>query len=103
MNSYRLFKKNESAIKFLIPNSIDNKLSVAKLITESSPVLIGYKEKGDAIEDSERKFLEIFSCPRIYVGDLLNCRNTKTGLYEHIGEVVDFDFRDGVGFLFIFE
>ena len=103
MNSYKLFKRNESVIKFLIPNSLDNKLSVAKLITESTPVMIGYKEKNDEDTESERKYLEIFQCPRIYIGDKLNCKNVETGVHEYLGEIVDFDFRDGIGFLFIFE
>ena len=96
MEKYKIFKKSDSFLKFLTPVNGDSQLRVAKLVTESAPIIIGYN-------DNEEKFIEINTCPRIYIGMHLNCKNVKTKEKEYLGKLIDLEFREGVGYLFIFE
>ena len=47
-------------------------------------------------------FLEIAQSPRIYVGMELRCKNMDTNSYEDLGKLVDIQYREDSGFLFIF-
>ena len=92
---YKLFKKNESKLKFLLPLNIDNKMNVAKLITESN-VNIGYSEDGI-------KFIEINQCPKLKIGDELICKNLESNINESIGRLIDIDFNEDLGYLLVFK
>jgi len=95
MSKYKLFKKTENYLKFLIPLQNDSKSKVAKVLTNDDKIYIGYNE-------DEEMFLEIAQCPRIYVGMDLRCKNTDTNSYEDLGKLVDIQYREDSGFLFIF-
>lgn len=95
MNEYKVFKKNSSIFKMLTPLSGDNKLKVAKLITED-PVIISY-------DHDEVMFLEIAQCPRIYLGMQPECKNIKTNQYEVLGTIVDFQYDESSGYLAVME
>ena len=95
MSKYKLFKKTENYLKFLTPLQNDSKSRVAKVLTNDDKMYIGYNE-------DEEMFLEIAQCPRIYVGMELRCKNMDTNSYEDLGKLVDIQYSDASGFLFIF-
>ena len=96
MSKYKLFKKTENYLKFLTPLQSNSKSRVAKVLTNDDKMYIGYNE-------NEEMFLEIAQCPRIYVGMELRCKNMDTNQYEDLGKLVDIQYREDSGFLFIFQ
>ena len=96
MSKYKLFKKTSNYLKFLTPLQDNSKLKVAKVIAGNDRMYIGYNE-------DEEMFLEIAQCPRIYVGMELRCKNMDTNSYEDLGKLVDIQYREDSGFLFIFQ
>jgi len=95
MLTYKIFKKNPSRLKMLTPLSPNNKLKVGKL-TNCDDAFIGYNEDGEM-------FLEMAQCPRIYIGMVMDCRNVATNQVEVIGKLVDLQYDEYSGYLFIFE
>ena len=95
MSKYKLFKKTSNYLKFLTPLQDNSKSRVAKVLTNDDRMYIGYNE-------DEEMFLEIAQCPRIYVGMDLRCKNIDTNSYEDLGKLVDIQYREDSGFLFIF-
>lgn len=95
MSKYKLFKKTSNYLKFLTPLNPDSKLRCAKVISSDDKVYIGYNEE-------DEMFLEIAQCPRIYIGMELRCKNMDTNSYEDLGKLVDIQYREDSGFLFIF-
>jgi len=95
MATYKLFKKTENYLKFLSPLQENSKSRCAKVITTDDKAFIGYNE-------DEEMFFEMGYCPRIYVGMELRCKNMDTNEYEEIGKLVDIQYREDSGFLFIF-
>ena len=95
MSKYKLFKKTENYLKFLTPLNDNPKSKVAKVLTNDDKMYIGYNE-------DEEMFLEIAQCPRIYVGMDLRCKNIDTNSYEDLGKLVDIQYREDSGFLFVF-
>lgn len=95
MPTYKIFKKNPSRLKMLIPLSPTNKLKVGKLINCDN-AFIGYNE------DCEM-FLEMAQCPRIYIGIIMECRNVENNDIETLGKLVDLQYDESNGYLFIFE
>ena len=95
MSKYKLFKKTSNYLKFLTPLQENSKLKVAKVIAGNDRMYIGYNE-------DEEMFLEIAQCPRIYVGMELRCKNVDTNQYEDLGRLVDIQYREDSGFLFVF-
>ena len=95
MSKYKLFKKTENYLKFLTPLQDNSKSRVAKVLTRDDKMYIGYNEE-------DEMFLEIAQCPRIYVGMDLRCKNMDTNSYEDLGKLVDIQYREDSGFLFIF-
>jgi len=95
MATYKIFKKSDSFLRFLIPIKSRPSFRAAKLITGPNPVYIGYNDEGE-------KFIEIHTCPRLYVGMQLDCKNTESNSREYLGEIIDFKYDENVGYLFIF-
>ena len=95
MATYRIFKRNRSLLKMLTPMSESNKLKCAKLIT-SEDAYIGYNE------DNEQ-FIEIYGCPRLYLGMIMDCKNIEENKYEVIGELVGLQYDECSGYLFVFK
>ena len=95
MPTYRIFKRNSSRLKMLTPLADTNVLKCAKLVTNED-VTIGYDNDCD-------KFLEIHKCPRIYLGMIMECKNMEDGSYDNLGELVDLQYSEGSGYLFIFK
>jgi hypothetical protein len=94
MKSYKIFKKNSSKLVMLTPLSKENKLQCAKLITDDD-VIVGYNEDGEM-------YIEISQCPRIYLGMILNCKDLSNGKYEEIGSLIDIQYNEDIGYMFIF-
>ena len=101
MSQYKLFKKSNSFLKFLTPLNDSNTLRVAKLITPDT-VIQGDSDRDEDGNSPPEMYIEIAQCPRIYVGMEINCKNVETGKYEEIGKLIDIQYDDSVGYLFIF-
>ena len=95
MTTYRIFKKSNNFLTFLTPIDGTNKLKVAKLIS-SDTVNVGYNEDGEM-------YIDIAQCPRIYLGMEPRCKNIDTKEYEDLGELVDLQYDESSGYLFIFQ
>jgi len=95
MTTYKIFKKNPSKLRLLTPLSESNKLKVCKLI-DYDDTYIGYNE-------DEEMFIEISQCPRIYLGMIMSCKNLDTKQTEELGKLVDLQYDESSGYLFVFE
>ena len=74
-----------------------DKAATCGLVSPSDDKMyIGYNE-------NEEMFLEIAQCPRIYVGMELRSNYMDTNSYEDLGKLVDIQYREDSGFLFIFQ
>ena len=92
---YRLFKKSNNFLSFLTPINSLNKLKVAKLISKDT-VNIGYSDDGEM-------YIDIAQCPRIFLGMEPRCKNMDTGQYEELGELIDIQYDESSGYLFVFQ
>lgn len=95
MATYRIFRRNGSKLKMLSPLSENNTLKCAKLITQED-AFIGYNEDGE-------QFIEIHGCPRIYLGMIMDCKNLEENKYEVLGELIDLQYDECSGYLFVFK
>lgn len=95
MTTYKIFKKHNSKLKKLTPMSESNKLICCKLIDVDNPVI--------RYNDDAEMYLEMDQCPRIYIGMVMNCKNIETNQYEVIGKLVDIQYDETSGYLFVFE
>lgn len=95
MPIYKIFRKNPSRLKMLTPLNENNKLKIGKLFNNDE-THIGYNE-------DEEMYIEIAQCPRIYVGMEMECRNLETKQTELIGKLVDLQYDENSGYLFVFE
>lgn len=95
MITYKIFKKNPSLLKQLKSLSEKNEFNVYKLIN-SDETFIGYN-------DDNEKFIEISQCPRMYIGTIISCKNVETNKIEEIGKLVDIQYDENIGYLFIFK
>jgi len=99
MNTYKLFKKNNSYLKFLTPLKEDNKFKVAKLVSNDS-ITIGDVNVEDCTHP--QKYIEIAQCPKIIVGNNIHCKNIEADKYEDIGKLLDIQYNVDSGYLFVF-
>lgn len=95
METYKIFKKSNNFLTFLTPLNENNKHLCAKLVTDND-IFIGYN-------DEEEMFIEIAQCPRIYPGMKFSCKNINSKKYEDLGELVDLQWNENQGYLFIFK
>ena len=95
MVTYRIFKKSDNLLTFLTPLNTNNKLRVAKLISNDT-INLGYNDDGEM-------YIDIAQCPRIYLGMEPRCKNLETKQYEELGELVDIQYDESTGYLFIFQ
>ena len=79
----------------LTPMSDKNTLKCGKLITQED-VFIGYN-------DDCEQFIEIHGCPRIYLGVVMDCKNLDENRYEVIGKLIDLQYDECSGYLFVFK
>jgi len=96
MKKYKLFKSTENYIKFLTPLNPNSKFKVAKVISEANNMGIGYSEDGIM-------FFEIDFCPKIFIDTSLTLKNIELNKYENVGKLVDIQWDESSGYLFIFE
>lgn len=73
----------------------ESKLTVCRLL-HCDDAFIGYDENADM-------FLEMAQCPRLYVGMSLDLRNEDTGIVESLGDLVDIQYDESMGYLFIMQ
>jgi hypothetical protein len=79
----------------LTPMLESNTLKCGKLITDED-VYIGYN-------DDCEQFIEIYGCPRIYLGMVMDCKNLEENRYEVLGELIDLQYDECSGYLFVFK
>lgn len=95
MSIYKIFKKNPSRLKFLTPISENSKSRVAKLMF-CEDAIVSYNE-------DFKMYFETAQSSRIYIGEDLECRNAETNEIENIGKLVDIQYDEYSGYLFIFD
>ena len=79
----------------LTPMLESNTMKCGKLITQEE-VFIGYNEDGN-------KFIEIHGCPRLYLGMIMECKNLNENKYAVLGELIDLQYDECSGYLFVFK
>lgn len=95
MPVYKIFRKNPARLKTLKSMNENSELTVCRLL-HCDDAFIGYNEEGDM-------FLEMAQCPRLYVGMLLDLRNAETNVVETLGELVDIQHDESMGYLLIMQ
>ena len=73
----------------------NSELTVCRLL-HCDDAFIGYNEEGDM-------FLEMAQCPRLYVGMRLDLRNEETNIVEPVGDLVDIQYDESMGYLLILQ
>lgn len=94
MALYKIFKKNPSRFKFLTPLSPSNKLKVAKVV-HCNDILVNYDE-------DIKMYFESAQSSRIYVGENVIGRDEETNELVDLGVLVDIQYDEFSGYLFIF-
>lgn len=92
---YKIFKKNNTLLKFLKPLSDNSSTKLAKMITDND-IRILYDEE-------DKMYMEVNECPRLYIGMLIVGKNLETNKKEEIGQLIDIQYNDDIGYLLVFK